>query len=191
MAKSSKPLKKHLPSYKRPVELWLKFTINPCPDLIAKVIRETGADPDLETFGVNIGDYEGPLAFCIANSLINLTHEWKILCLHDVVNILSGEEYEIENTLYPPKMSLEDLKYGSKQKIDRGAGVKTRWQGLNKELIKLTNHPSLKDMNRLNTRVFIKVKTSFENQFYYKEYVKFKTQFELENNLSILPEVNF
>lgn len=73
---------------------------------------------------------------------------WYIRIVHDVVAAGSNEVFEIENTFNLPKMSFNELREGSKIKIDRVHGIKSRWGGLYKEtadLFKEKNTKNIKD----------------------------------------------
>ncbi|WP_068975314.1 hypothetical protein [Acinetobacter wuhouensis] len=76
-------------------------------------------------------------------------------------------------------MSFEQFRFGCDLKVDRGAGIKTRWKGINDELnIALEQEVPL-GFERVRSDALLRVETAFNNvsdYLYFKQAKLLRTQ---------------
>lgn len=113
---------------------------------------------------------KGDLIIAIKHRLISMVQKWKI---RFVLDLSDGSEAEIELDL--PEVSMSEIKNDKATfKIDRGHGVKTRWQGIDKEVHDLLEPLEGEGLECLKTMVYIGADAKFLSAADYSYFVQEK-----------------
>lgn len=116
--------------------------------------------------------YRGDLIICLKNLLIPLEQEWLLGVDSHYFNYETEEVLTVPFQFQMPLMSFEEFRFGSESiKVDRGHGMKTRWKGLQAEMI--TNWENEKipnDYNLVKSQVHLKAQARFINVKMFNEY---------------------
>lgn len=108
---------------------------------------------------------KGDLIIAIKHRLISMCQEWKIKMIFHIRSTRTGEHKEIEIDFDLPKSDMRDIKSGDAAfKIDRGAGIKTRWKGLDQEIQDLLKPIEAGGFECIKTMAYIKVSTAFNSR---------------------------
>lgn len=127
-----------------PYKLSMTFCVDEVNEVIDKYREETGLeDAELTPEHVAYMVYKGDLIICLKNILIPLSQEWTLNVDSYYFNQETEDEITVSVEFEMEEMPFNEFKFGSKIKVDRGHGLKTRWKGINQELndILLTEVP--------------------------------------------------
>lgn len=118
-----------------PYELSMTFCVDEVNEVIDKYREETGLeDAELTPEHVAYMVYKGDLIICLKNILIPLSQEWTLNVDSYYFNQETEDEMTVSVEFEMEEMPFNEFKFGSKIKVDRGHGLKTRWKGINQEL---------------------------------------------------------
>ncbi|OCY48705.1 hypothetical protein [Acinetobacter pittii] len=118
-----------------PYELSMTFCVDEVNEVIDKYREETGLeDAELTPEHVAYMVYKGDLIICLKNILIPLSQEWTLNVDSFYFNQETEDEMTVSVEFEMEEMPFNEFKFGSKIKVDRGHGLKTRWKGINQEL---------------------------------------------------------
>ncbi len=128
---------------------------------------------------------KGDLIIAIKHRLISMCQKWNIRMLFYIRNIETGASEEVELTFDLPKTEMKDIKSGDADfKIDRGAGIKTRWRGLDKEIEDALKPLENEGFECIKTMAHITVNTMFKSPDDYTYFKKEKSlRFMLRENM--------
>lgn len=185
MSKSRKD-KKYSPQYLKKIDLSLDFSMNFSQEDIQDFIEKTKGASDSVSSGryLMTTNLDSSLSICVRYLLINLVQEFTVNVEYDVADIETGEEFELKHVIKVPKMNFSELQLGSKVKIDRVAGIKTRWRGLHEELLDLFKEPKFKRYIPSKAKGRITVRANFLNPICYKEFLKIMKDVEIYNTIN-------
>ncbi|MFA3049410.1 hypothetical protein KWE42_08885 [Acinetobacter pittii] len=118
-----------------PYELSMTFCVDEVNEVIDKYREESGLeDAELTPEHVAYMVYKGDLIICLKNILIPLSQEWTLKVDSYYFNQETEDEMTVSVEFEMEEMPFNEFKFGSKLKVDRGHGLKTRWKGINQEL---------------------------------------------------------
>ncbi|WP_086399573.1 hypothetical protein [Acinetobacter pittii] len=118
-----------------PYELSMTFCVDEVNEVIDKYREESGLeDAELTPEHVAYMVYKGDLIICLKNILIPLSQEWTLKVDSYYFNQETDDEMTVSVEFEMEEMPFNEFKFGSKLKVDRGHGLKTRWKGINQEL---------------------------------------------------------
>ncbi len=118
-----------------PYELSMTFCVDEVNEVIDKYREESGLeDAELTPEHVAYMVYKGDLIICLKNILIPLSQEWTLNVDSYYFNQETEDEMTVSVEFEMEEMPFNEFKFGSKIKVDRGHGLKTRWKGINQEL---------------------------------------------------------
>ncbi|MFW1636374.1 hypothetical protein [Acinetobacter oleivorans] len=118
-----------------PYELSMTFCVDEVNEVIDKYREESGLeDAELTPEHVAYMVYKGDLIICLKNILIPLSQEWTLNVDSYYFNQETEDEMTVSVEFEMEEMPFNEFKFGSKLKVDRGHGLKTRWKGINQEL---------------------------------------------------------
>ncbi|WP_252509400.1 hypothetical protein [Acinetobacter bereziniae] len=113
----------------------MSFCIDEVNTVVDQYREETGLqDAEMTPEHIAYSVYHGDLIICLKNILIPLEQEWHLKVESYYVNQETQDDMTVAVEFDMEKMSFNDFKFGSKLKVDRGHGLKTRWKGINEEL---------------------------------------------------------
>lgn len=137
------------------------------------------ADKELTPKHVVYDVYHGDLIIALKNLLIPLEQEWFLGVDSHYYNAETDEVLTVPTQFQMPKMSFEQFRFGSDLKVDRGAGIKTRWKGVNDELNQILEHEVPKGFERVRSDALFRVETAFNNvadYLYFKQAKQLREQ---------------
>lgn len=118
-----------------PYELSMTFCVDEVNEVIDKYREESGLeDAELTPEHVAYMVYKGDLIICLKNILIPLSQEWTLNIDSYYFNQETEDEMTVSVEFEMEEMPFNEFRFGSKIKVDRGHGLKTRWKGINQEL---------------------------------------------------------
>lgn len=118
-----------------PYELSMTFCVDEVNEVIDKYREESGLeDAELTPEHVAYMVYKGDLIICLKNILIPLSQEWTLKVDSYYFNQETDDEMTVSVEFEMEEIPFNEFKFGSKLKVDRGHGLKTRWKGINQEL---------------------------------------------------------
>lgn len=123
--------------------------------------------------------YHGDLIICLKNLLIPLEQDWQFGVDSHYYSIEKDEVTTVPVQFIMPKMSFEQFRFGSEQKVDRGAGIKTRWKGVGAELDDILNQDAPVGFERIRSDALLRVETPFNNV---EDYLYFRQAKQLRRN---------
>lgn len=130
------------------------------------------ADKELTPKHVVYDVYHGDLIIALKNLLIPLEQEWFLGVDSHYYNAETDEVLTVPTQFQMPKMSFEKFRFGSELKVDRGAGIKTRWQGINNELNKILEQEVPQGFERVRSDALFRIETAFnsvDDYLYFKQ----------------------
>ena len=96
---------------------------------------------------------------------------WEIAIASHFINEAATDVKTIDFYVELPEMSHAELMNGCEVKVNRGAGIKTRWKGLQDEMIKNWETETMPDNYSLvESQVFIKAQARFHDIKMYNEH---------------------
>jgi hypothetical protein len=118
---------------------------------------------------------KGDLIIAIKHRLISMCQKWNIKMFFHIRNTKTGEHEDVEINFILPRSEMRDIKSGEADfKIDRGAGIKTRWKGLDREIEALLKPLEDEGFECIKTMVHIEVETSFKSKADYSYFLQEK-----------------
>ncbi len=118
-----------------PYELSMTFSVDEVNEVIDKYREESGLeDAEFTPEHVAYMVYKGDLIICLKNILIPLSQEGTLNVDSYYFNQETEDEITVSVEFEMEEMPFNEFKFGSKIKVDRGHGLKTRWKGINQEL---------------------------------------------------------
>lgn len=169
--------------FKKIFNLWLECTFCTNEDVIEKFIEDNEFNMSDVVIGLWNTDYKGPLFFCLTQNLIDRIHEWKITMSFDVEDPETLDIFELNQTFNLPEMSLDEMRLGCKVVIDRGAGIKTRWKGLDKEARDLFKSSDYQNFNKISGTCRVEISTAFPNKECYDLFLRLNILNKYESHL--------
>ena len=136
------------------------------------------ADKELTPKHVVYDVYHGDLIICLKNLLIPVEQEWFFGVDSHYYSVEQDEVLTIPTQFQMPKMSFEQFRFGCDLKVDRGAGIKTRWKGINDELNTVLEQEVPLGFERVRSDALLRVETAFNNV---SDYLYFKQAKLLRN----------
>ena len=96
---------------------------------------------------------------------------WEIAIASHFINEAATDVKTIDFYVELPEMSHAELMNGCEVKVNRGAGIKTRWKGLQDEMIKNWETETMPDdYSLVESQVFIKAQARFHDIKMYNEH---------------------
>lgn len=149
-------------------KLWMRYDNQLIDNITAEFLKDH-VDEDVPT-ALLYPHIEGDLIIAIKHRLIDLNQKWHIKLVFELDD---GTEAELNFDL--PKAQLKDIKTDSATfKIDRGAGIKTRWKGLDKEVEEALKPLEAEGVGCIRTWAYISVETAFKSKADYSYFVQEK-----------------
>lgn len=121
------------------------------------------ADKELTPKHVVYDVYHGDLIIALKNLLIPLEQEWFLGVDTHYYNKDTDEVLTVPTQFQMPLMSFEQFRFGCDLKVDRGAGIKTRWKGINPELNEILDQEVPEGFDRVRSDALLRVETAFNN----------------------------
>lgn len=121
------------------------------------------ADKELTPKHVVYDVYHGDLIIALKNLLIPLEQEWFLGVDTHYYNKDTDEVLTVPTQFQMPLMSFEQFRFGCDLKVDRGAGIKTRWKGINPELNEILEQEVPEGFDRVRSDALFRVETAFNN----------------------------
>lgn len=160
--------------------LEMTFNIDEVNDSIDEWRAENGlADKELTPKHVVYDVYHGDLIICLKNLLIPLEQEWFLGVDTHYYNAETDDVMTVPTQFQMPKMSFHDFRFGSDLKVDRGAGIKTRWKGINDELNQILLAEVPEGYERVRSDALFRVETAFNSvadYMYFKQAKQLREQ---------------
>lgn len=144
--------------------LEMTFNIDEVNEHIDEWRAENGlADKELTPKHVVYDVYHGDLIIALKNLLIPLEQEWFLGVDTHYYNEDTDEVLTVPTQFQMPLMSFEQFRFGCDLKVDRGAGIKTRWKGINPELNEILEQEVPEGFDRVRSDALFRVETAFNN----------------------------
>lgn len=160
--------------------LEMTFNIDEVNDSIDTWREENDlADKELTPKHVVYDVYHGDLIICLKNLLIPLEQEWFLGIDSHYYSVEKDEVLTVPTQFKMPKMSFKQFRFGCDLKVDRGAGIKTRWRGINDELNIVLEQEVPLGFDRVRSDALLRVETAFNNvsdYLYFKQAKLLRTQ---------------
>ena len=175
-------------------EFDMSFVVEDVNKIIHDFVDSNGlSDEDYVPAYVTIGAYESQdLIIALKMTNIKAPEFWEVgidshFYSKELDNVLT-----IPFSLDIPKMSHAELMAGSEIKVNRGAGLKTRWKGLQAEMIdNWEEHGIPEGYELIKSQVYIKAQAHFNNHDAYKKHhnlLHLRDTDRLINNLKVTHE---
>jgi|GEM_PF-1787751 len=177
--KPSKSVKKSIQAQRQkqqtaaagPYTLSMSFCIDEVNSVIDTYRTETGLqDAEQTPEHVAYSVYHGDLIICLKNILIPLEQEWHLEVDSYYLNQETEDDMTVSVEFEMEKMPFNEFKFGSKLKVDRGHGLKTRWKGINEELNDLLLAEVPEGYERVRSDAKLTCVTGFTNYECLKEF---------------------
>ncbi|MFW1927060.1 hypothetical protein [Acinetobacter ursingii] len=177
--KPSKSVKKSIQAQRQkqqtaaagPYTLSMSFCIDEVNSVIDTYRTETGLqDAEQTPEHVAYSVYHGDLIICLKNILIPLDQEWHLSVDSHYYNAETDDDMTVSVEFEMEKMPFNEFKFGSKLKVDRGHGLKTRWKGINDELNDLLLAEVPEGYERVRSDAKLTCVTGFTNYECLKEF---------------------
>lgn len=160
--------------------LEMSFNIDEVNDSIDAWREENDlADKEMTPKHVVYDVYHGDLIICLKNLLIPLEQEWFLGVDSHYYSVEKDEVLTVPTQFQMPKMSFEQFRFGCDLKVDRGAGIKTRWKGINDELNSILEKDVPSGFERVRSDALLRVETRFNNvedYLYFRQAKSLRTQ---------------
>lgn len=154
-----------------PYTLSMSFCVDEVNTVIDKYRAETGLqDAEQTPEHVAYSVYHGDLIICLKNILIPLDQEWHFEVDSYYLNQETEDDMTVSVEFEMEKMPFNEFKFGSKLKVDRGHGLKTRWKGINEELNDLLLAEVPEGYERVRSDAKLTCITGFTNYECLKEF---------------------
>ncbi|WP_212510888.1 hypothetical protein [Acinetobacter seifertii] len=154
-----------------PYTLSMSFCVDEVNTVIDKYRAETGLqDAEQTPEHVAYSVYHGDLIICLKNILIPLDQEWHLEVDSYYLNQETEDDMTVSVEFEMEKMPFNEFKFGSKLKVDRGHGLKTRWKGINEELNDLLLAEVPEGYERVRSDAKLTCFTGFTNYECLKEF---------------------
>lgn len=154
-----------------PYTLSMSFCVDEVNTVIDKYRAETGLqDAEQTPEHVAYSVYHGDLIICLKNILIPLDQEWHLEVDSYYLNQETEDDMTVSVEFEMEKMPFNEFKFGSKLKVDRGHGLKTRWKGINEELNDLLLAEVPEGYERVRSDAKLTCITGFTNYECLKEF---------------------
>ena len=154
-------------------EFDMEFEIEHVNKIIHDYVDSNGlSDEDYVPAYVTIGAYEQQdLIIALKMTNIQAPEFWEIGIDSHFYSESLDDVLTIPFALDIPKMSHADLMTGCETKVNRGAGLRTRWRGLQDEMISNWKEHGIPDGYELiKSQIYIKAQAHFNNLDAYKEH---------------------
>lgn len=177
--KPSKSVKKSIQAQRQkqqtaaagPYTLSMEFCVDEVNSVIDTYRAETGLqDAEQTPEHVAYSVYHGDLIICLKNILIPLEQEWHLEVDSYYLNQETEDDMTVSVEFEMEKMPFNEFKFGSKLKVDRGHGLKTRWKGINEELNDLLLAEVPEGYERVRSDAKLTCVTGFTNYECLKEF---------------------
>lgn len=133
------------------------------------------------------------LIIALKMSQVKSPEYWEIAIASHFLNEELNDVKTINFYVELPEMSHADLMNGCEVKVNRGAGIKTRWKGLQDEMIKNWETETMPDGYELvKSQVFLKAQARFHDVKMYNEHnflLRLRDHGNLINTLKMLRDV--
>ncbi|MES5673645.1 hypothetical protein [Acinetobacter baumannii] len=154
-----------------PYTLSMSFCVDEVNTVIDKYRAETGLqDVEQTPEHVAYSVYHGDIIICLKNILIPLDQEWRLEVDSYYLNQETEDDMTVSVEFEMEKMPFNEFKFGSKLKVDRGHGLKTRWKGINEELNDLLLAEVPEGYERVRSDAKLTCVTGFTNYECLKEF---------------------
>lgn len=111
------------------------------------------------------------LIIAMKMSQIKAPEYWEVAISSHFINEDASDVKTINFYIELPEMSHSELMIGSELKVNRGAGIKTRWKGLQAEMIaNWENEKIPNDYNLVKSQVHLKAQARFINVKMFNEH---------------------
>lgn len=167
--------KKYIPAYKRPVLLHLDFVMNYDLAEVARLKAEQCLPEESAYTCTFSHDQECTLSQCLSLGYIPTLQNWFYSVVHEVLDPTTNEVYEIKNSFNLPKMTFNELRDGSKIAIERGHGLKSRWQGMIKETTDLFKQKKYSHYHQIKSIGYVSCSSSFPFDWCYQEFLRIQS----------------
>lgn len=140
------------------------FNVDEVNEKIDEYRAESGLEDAEETPSwVVYSVYHGDLIILLKEVLIPLEQEWFFGIDNHYFNYETGDVMTLPLQVQTPKMSWKEFRFGSTLHVDRGAGIKTRWQGIGKEIDDFMAQEAPEGYTRIRSDAKVSVMTGFCN----------------------------
>lgn len=148
----------------KPQYFEMVFNVDEVNEKIDQYREESGLEDAEETPSwIVYSVYHGDLIILLKEVLIPLEQEWFFGIDSHYFNYETGDVITLPLQIQTPKMSWREFRFGSTQHVDRGAGVKTRWQGIGKEIDNFMESDAPEGYKRIRSDAKVSVMTGFCN----------------------------
>ena len=154
--------------------LWMSYD----NDVVEKITDEWLKENEKEDVPTKLlyPHINGDLIIAIKHRLISLEQDWTIKMTFYIRKLGECEIEEVEIDFQFPRCHMQEIKsHESDIKIDRGAGIKTRWKGLDKEVEQALKPLADEGYVCESTWAYIACDTAFLSKADYSYFIQEKT----------------
>lgn len=154
-------------------EFDMLFVVEDVNKIIHDFVDSNGlSDEDYVPAYVTVGAYEAQdLIIALKMTNIKAPEFWEIGIDSHFYSTELEDVLTIQFALDIPKMSHAELMAGCETKVNRGVGLKTRWKGLQAEMIdNWEEHGIPKGYELIKSQIYINAQAHFNNYDAYKEH---------------------
>lgn len=130
------------------------------------------------------------LIIALKMSQIKNPEYWEVAISSHFINDDASELKTVDFYIELPEMSHADLMNGCAITVNRGAGIKTRWKGLQNEMIANWENDDIPDgFNLVKSQVYIKANAKFHNVKMFNEHnylLRLRDRGQLINTLKMV-----